>query len=353
MRVLILTQKIDRNDEILGFFLVWIEKLAQKLDSIQILTLYHRPSTLPDNVSVFSLGKERNGNKIIWFLRYLKLTPFLVRNNDVILVHMIPLYTILIAPWAIIFHKPIIFWYAHGKTSLYLRLAKILAEKIVTSSERGFRLKTKKIKIIGQGIDTGFFRPIKRMRSHNFWEILTLGRISPSKNLGTIIEAVNILNKKYQKNQILLKIVGSPPQIDSHQKYYQQIKRMVNQLRLTHLVKFIPGIPYQQTIEYYQNCDLFINASTTGSLDKTVLEAMACGKIILTCNQAYKGILSDQFIFSPLDSIDLAQKINQIFEMPPERIKEKGGILRNIVVKNHSLDGFIERLTNILRQSLS
>ena len=57
------------------------------------------------------------------------------------------------------------------------------------------------------------------------------------------------------------------------------------------------SILYQtKTLEFYQSGDLFVNLSDTGSLDKAVLEAMACGLKILTSNEAFKSVLKEENI---------------------------------------------------------
>ena len=111
---------------------------------------------------------------------------------------------------------------------------------------------------------------------------------------------------------------------------------LVRNCKLEECVEFIDGAPYAQMPRYYQEADLFVNPSSTGSLDKVVLEAMASGCLVLNCNEAYKDILADKYLFQKGNEKDLARKIVYLMS------QNKDPILREIVVKNHNLDNFIE-----------
>ena len=59
MRLLILTQKIDSQDDLLGFFHGWVAKLAEHFDKITVIALGVGQYQLPANIKVLSLGKEK------------------------------------------------------------------------------------------------------------------------------------------------------------------------------------------------------------------------------------------------------------------------------------------------------
>ncbi|MBU2219890.1 hypothetical protein KJ665_01980, partial [Patescibacteria group bacterium] len=60
MRLLILTQKIDFNDDILGFMHGWVVEFAKHFESIIVIALGVGEYKLPENVRILSLGKEKN-----------------------------------------------------------------------------------------------------------------------------------------------------------------------------------------------------------------------------------------------------------------------------------------------------
>ena len=63
MRLLIITQKVDKNDPILGFFHRWIEEFAKHCQSIIVICLQKGEYNLPKNIKILSLGKEKGKKK--------------------------------------------------------------------------------------------------------------------------------------------------------------------------------------------------------------------------------------------------------------------------------------------------
>jgi len=81
-----------------------------------------------------------------------------------------------------------------------------------------------------------------------------------------------------------------------------------------------------------------VNTSSTGSLDKVVLEAMASGCLVLTCNEAYNETLESNYRFQKGNDKELADKIFNLKDVSGNKN------LREIVVKNHSLNNLIEKV---------
>ena len=77
MKLLILTQKVDKNDDVLGFFHGWILEFAKNYEKVTVICLYEGKHDLPENVKVLSLGKERGVSKLKYILNFYKaeLTP--------------------------------------------------------------------------------------------------------------------------------------------------------------------------------------------------------------------------------------------------------------------------------------
>ena len=344
MKLLIITQKVDINDDNLGFFHSWIEKFSEKLDKLYVICLWKGEYNLPGNVIVFSMGKEEIIGKLGQLTRLQKNLVKILPDVDGVFVHMNPIFAILSFPLTKIFSKKLVLWYAHGSVSFLLKLAEKLVDKIVTSSLDGCRIKSQKIRVLGQGIDTEQFKPSESSalgkKQDSKFKILSIGRISPVKDQETLIKAIDILiNEKAIKN-IEVKIIGTP--IEDYEKdYLAKLKNLMREKKLGNYIKFLGGIPYREIASCYQNSDLLINTSFTGSMDKVVLEAMASGCLVLNCNEAYKEILDKRYMFEKRDFKDLASKILNLKDV------ERNGSLREIVVKNHNLDNLIYKIINI------
>ncbi|MDO8265050.1 MAG: glycosyltransferase family 4 protein [Candidatus Parcubacteria bacterium] len=340
MKLLIITQRVDIEDDNLGFFHQWIEKLALKVDKICVICLWEGKHNLPDNVSVYSLGKEKGFSRLRRLLRLQILLLANLPESDGIFIHMCPIYAIASFPLAKIFSKKMILWFLHRSVNWKLISAERCVDRILTASEESCRLKNrKKIKIVGHGIDTELFKarnPESIIQNSKF-KILSVGRISPIKDQQTLIEAIDILVNQKNIKDIEVKIIGSPLE-ESETKYFEQLKKMKENRGLNNYIEFLGSVSYAKLPAYYQEADLSVNLSHTGSIDKVVLEAMASGCSVLTCNEAFQNILDLKYLFNKKDPLDLAEKIINLREAKEDKN------LRDIVVKNYNLDALTDKI---------
>ncbi len=345
MKLIIFVQKIDINDDVLGFIHAWTEKLAQKLDKLYVVCLAKGEYRLPGNTKVYSLGKEKGFSKIRQLFRLQRFLLKYLPETKGIFCHMCPIYAILSFPLTKVFNKKLVFWFAHYKKSLMLDLATSLSDVLVTSTRFAFPVESPKIRVIGQGIDTEKFkRQDFKSKTDEKFKILFLGRVSPSKDLKTLLLALDILvNKKNIKN-IHLNIVGEPSVMKGDREYFENIRNIAKDLNLEGFISFKDRVPNYKTPEIYNQADLFVNLSGTGHFDKTTLEAMSCETIVLGCNKSYIRMLPDYLIFPQGNAEELAQRMENIIKMPRKKREELGQTLREIIVKNHNLDNLVKRI---------
>ena len=339
MKLLIITQKVDMNDDVLGFFHGWLEKLAQKSDLFVIANCVGQYN-LPANVKVYSLGKENRANRFIKFFTYQKFLLKLLPKIDGIFFHMCPEYIIGAHLLPKIFRKKSLLWYAHKSAGWKLKMAEKLVNKIFTPSKESFRLPFEKVEITGHGIDLEKFKPAEIKKDSLKFKITSVSRIAPAKNLHLLTEVAEILENK-GFNNFEIKIAGAPI-LERDKNYFKKIKEKVQEKKLESIIEFVGPIPNKDIAEFYQSGDLFINLSDTGSVDKAILEAMACGLKILTSNEAFKNILEKE----------------NIVDKNPENIANKtislaknagGDNSRGYVVKNHNLDNLIYKIIQRLK----
>lgn len=347
MRLLIVTQKVDKNDDILGFFHGWIIEFAKYCESVIVICLQKGEYDLPANVRVLSLGKEEGGFWLKYSWRFYKYIWSERKNYDTVFVHMNAEYVILGGlDWKIM-GKKISLWYTHKAISWKLFLAERLTDIIFTASPESFRLRSRKVKVLGHGIDIERFNPQNQV-SGNLREqglnIITIGRISPIKDYETLIEAVEILLKK--GIDLNLKIVGAAP-IKEQEKYLASLKAMVKEKNLGEQVLFLGSMPNNQIEQHLLSSDIFVHASHTGSLDKAILEAMACELPVLSCNESLAevfGAYKNKLMFNKKDAGDLAKKLEDIIGISESEKKELGRNLRQIVALHHNLKDLIGKI---------
>src|SRR5690606_30009308 len=115
--------------------------------------------------------------------------------------------------------------------------------------------------------------------------------------------------------------------------------------------EFTGEIPHHAIEREYQRAHLMVNVSSTGSVDKAVLEAMACGLPVITANEAFDAILRDwrDLALVPPDAPDiLAAKIRHIMALPADTRRALGHDLRAVVVRDHSLERLADQLVALL-----
>jgi glycosyltransferase involved in cell wall biosynthesis len=242
------------------------------------------------------------------------------------------------APLIKAFRVPLVFWYTSGHVDTELRLAHRLADCVVTASPESFRLQSDKTVILGHGIDTTRFCADPENDAQGTG-ILAVNRIAPDKDLETLLRAVAIVE------DAMCRIVGITD--ERNQEYRAHLDNLVDELGIGERVQFVGPLPYDAMTDQYRACALFVNTSLTGSVDKAVLEAMACEKPILTCNESFERVLGPHATTLTFDQGDfqtLARKANHWLHSGAGTRTHLGRELREIVVQDHDLAGFVDRL---------
>ena len=339
MKLLIITQKIDENDDILGFFHRWVEEFAKHTEKVVVIAQFVGEYHLPQNVRIFSLGKEKGYSKIQQLFNFYKLLFKILPKTDAVFVHMIPMWVVLGWPIFRIYRKKIYLWYVHKSVDLVLRLAEKMVEKIFTASAESCRLKSRKVIVTGHGIDIEKLKvKSEKLKVDEKFKIISAGRIAGVKNYEVLIEAGEILKNKNFKFEIRL---AGQPMLEKDKVYFEELKKLVKEKNLEDKIIFVGAIPNKDIAEFYKEGNLFVNLSDTGSLDKAVLEAMASGLLVLTSNEAFKNILPEKY-FTDKNPQEIAEKIIFLSK------SETDPALRDCVVKNHGLSNLINRIIGLI-----
>lgn len=313
MRLLILTQKIDRNDDTLGFFHGWLREFAKNCEKVSVIALQVGEYDLPENVKIYSLGKEKGRSKLRYTLEFLKLIFSLKNEYDSVFVHMNQIYVVLGGLFWRIWHKTVGFWYVHRQKSLSLKIAVLLTHKIFTSSPESFTVKSKKTIYVGHGVDSSKFI-CSGLRNENGIKIVSVGRITPIKDLATLILAGEILSKKIPTLSIDFygKTTGS-----ADEKYFDALKLIIKEKSLENMVHFKGAIPNTEIAGVYCGANMSVNLSPKGGWDKAVIESLMAKCPVFTSNLALKpvfGAYSQMFLFEHKNPQDLARKIESFLK---------------------------------------
>ena len=280
MKLLILTQKVDKNDPVLGFFHRWIEEFAKNFEKVTVIALGVGEYNLP-GIEVHSLGKERNGQhpmlaKIRYIWRVYKFIWQERSNYDAVFVHMNEEYVLLAGDIWRLLGKRIYLWRNHAKGNWLTRLAVLLSHKVFYTSPQSFTARFSKAVKMPVGIDTDFFKPdLSVVRIPN--SALFLGRISPVKKVLEFIDWA--IEKGYSGT-----IAG--PILEKDKDYGEAVQYRV----LDSKIKYIGPVNQEEVRNLYQTHEIYANFTPAGSFDKTIIEATACGCKLMVDNPDAKNI---------------------------------------------------------------
>ena len=349
--ILILTQKMDINDPILGFFVRWVLEFAKNYEKVTVICLYEGEHNLPSNVKVLSLGKEslkivncklKIAKKFIFVINFFRYIWQERKNYDKVFVHMNPIYVVLGGFFWRLRGNRLALWYTHKNIDLKLRIAEKLTNIIFSASPESFLLKSKKLKIVGHGIDTRKY-PFKDDFEKRKYSVVCVGRITPIKNQKLLVEVADILVNEKGMRDLKVALVGSFSGFDND--YYKSIKDFVDSRGLTDNVIFIGSVPNNFIHLYYYESTLSVNLAPTGGLDKVVLESLLCGTPAIALNKTFVNILRDnRLILKNDDKNELADKIFSILKEGYNNKKE----LSDFVRENYSVVNLVKKIKQIL-----
>ena len=348
LRVLLINFTLDRQSPVLAWQAGVATELARRVEAVHVFTEWLGDFEAPDRLTLDAMPHRPLGVPRRLGAAWLML-PRIMRSvrrfrPDACFVHMSHKWCYRIGPYLRARGIPVLLWYAHGSVPWHLHLATMCASRIVTSTPEGFRIDTPKKRVIGQAIDTEVFA-IPPDRSPGL-EIVTVGRVSRRKRVMLLVEMMARLVQQPRLADARLIVVG--PQLTADDDAYRaELDARIGQLGIDNRVVLTGPMAQAETARLYRSAALHINVSETGSMDKTVMEALACGCPVLTSNEAFFDALADwpqMLVRDPGPEI-LAERVAGLLggAQPPDPQQ-----LRGIVVGRHDLTGYADRIVTEL-----
>jgi glycosyltransferase involved in cell wall biosynthesis len=346
VRLLFLTQVLDRGDAVLGFVPRWIEGFAKHCERVRVVALeVGDVAGLPTNVDVREVGRKGLFGRYLRNRRFLR-EALLDERFDAVLAHMVPRYSLLAERTARRAGARTFLWYTHGGVDERLRRAAACVDKVFTASEESLRLDTPKKVVTGHGIDLRHFvvngeEPARPAR------LLAVGRLTPAKDPLTVIAALGILVAR--GHDVHLDLVGAGL-VASDADYRKRVDEQIEVGGLQGRVVLHGPVPYREIPPLYRRCTLLVSASRTGSVDKVVLEAMACSRPVVTCNDAFPRLFRElgsdaqALAFEPGSASQLAERVERLLTAPAASRAALGERLRALVARDHEVEALLERL---------
>lgn len=224
-------------------------------------------------------------------------------------------------------------WFQDIYTASGARLTFAAADKIIcyTEAEKkelvNIGIKSLKIKVIHNGIDTDLFVPSKET-SFDKKNLLWVGRYARGKGLEYLIDAFNIVKSRHP--EATLTMIGEGPEKD-------RIVQKIHDLNLGNSIIMKDFVQNSELVGFYQNSSVFVLSSLEEGVPRTILESMSCG-IPVVCSRLPQlvDIVDGGGMLVPVkDSQTLGDRISEVLSNSSlaEEFRENG---RRNVVENYS-----------------
>lgn len=210
--------------------------------------------------------------------------------------------------------KKVGLWYTHKSVTVWLRIAEFISHDIFTASKESFRLPSRKLIVTGHGIDTEFFSPDKSVIRGK--HLLSVGRLMKSKRHDIAIEVAAKAGRE-------LRIAGDGPEEMNLRKLAETFGANV---------QFLGGLKQTQLRDEYRKAAFFIHTSETGSLDKVVLEALACDVPVATSAHAFHNFPVQKVDGSVESFVQALKGTSKLFDRA------------SYIKENHSLSATVHKI---------
>jgi glycosyltransferase involved in cell wall biosynthesis len=141
------------------------------------------------------------------------------------------------------------------------------------------------------GVDLNTFKIDQHaIRGKN--SVCMIGRVSPIKGVDLAINAIG--NLIQMGVEISLTIIGPVAEKDSD--YFGLLKQYIIDHNLASFIKFKGPVSPNALKEIYNQFEICLNLTESGSFDKTIVEAAACGCIPLVSNASLATMLPAECI---------------------------------------------------------
>ncbi len=199
--------------------------------------------------------------------------------------------------------------------------------------ERGFE----KVHVLPYGIDLSIFKPERTLKKTDVILLLYAGWFRNDKRVTVLIDSLRHLPPKFR-----LLLVGDGPR-------KKEILQKIKEFNLSGRVSIYNPVQNTRLVEFYNSCDIYVNASVSETLGFSMIEAMACGlPIVAASSPGAKEIIQEDRngYLAELNSPEsIAEKI-LLLESEKRRAK-LSGISRKLAEEKYDINKVCERLIEI------
>jgi len=161
------------------------------------------------------------------------------------------------------------------------------------------------IDVIPNGVELERFSPAETAREQQILRLLTVGRLSVTKRVEILIDAIEIMHK--DGCEVHFTIVGGG-------QMQQKLKQIVSEKNLGNIIELTGRIGAEDMPQVYRQNDIFISASMQEGMSNAMLEAMASGLPIITtrCEGTEELIADNGFVVEYANAEEIAKVVRKL-----------------------------------------
>lgn len=161
------------------------------------------------------------------------------------------------------------------------------------------------IDIIPNGVDLDSYSPSESKQLSDELKLITVGRLSVTKRIEILIDAVDLLIKQGYRVRFL--IIGGGAGEES-------LRRLIIRKNLTKFIELTGRMGTEHMPDLYRVSDIYISATMQEGMSNAMLEAMASGLPIITtrCEGVEELIIDNGIIVEQDDAESMAEAVRQL-----------------------------------------
>ncbi len=347
MRLVLVTQRIDPEDPVLGATVAKVRALAARCEEVVVLADGAVPGVLPANCRVRLFAAPTRLGRGLRFARALSGELVRTPRPAAVIAHMCPIYAVLAAPLA----KPLgvrnVLWFTHWKRTRTLAAAVRLSDAVTSVDVRSVPVASSKVRPIGHGIDVSAFWCGQGASEGQALTALALGRYSAAKGLEWIVRGLQIARER--GTDLRLRCHGTAGTA-AEESDREALAALVAELGLEDVVELGGPVSRPDVPELLRSVDLLVNAMRAGATDKVVYEACASCLPVVVSNPPFDALVGDlepHLLFEREDPDDLADRLVAVCNLSPDERRALGATLRSRVEARHSVDHWADAMIQV------
>jgi glycogen(starch) synthase len=202
-------------------------------------------------------------------------------------------------------------------------------------------------RVIHSGVDLKLFPFKAGRRTQDGARLVVPGRVVDNKGLMDALKAVHLLANAQPKTRLELEFVG-PVQDEG---YHRALEKETERLGLKQNIAFSHMLPYEKMYTAYHGADFCLMLSPWESFSRILLEAMACGSVLITTAAGGGREIvrhGENAILVPEAAPErIADEVMRLLDSDADymRIQQSA---RRFVEENHDFESYVDKVEAVL-----